>query len=191
MPDGEAFSPAPAVSSPRDVNGELLTLFIEIRPVLLKWVVRKLGDYDAAHDVVQNAFIRVWTYADDHEIESPKSLLYKTAGRLALNEIRRRKRYNRRFAPPIDSEAHGEDSAPQVSAPRVFEATRNFEDAVFARIAVEGMNDRARSAFYLHRFEGLNYREIAERMNVSRSSVEKYMIRALADLRRATGSPAR
>ncbi|MDR3506417.1 MAG: sigma-70 family RNA polymerase sigma factor [Caulobacteraceae bacterium] len=45
------------------------------------------------------------------------------------------------------------------------------------------MRPKMRRAFELHRFESLSYEEIARRMGVSVSSVEKYVMAALAELR--------
>lgn len=51
--------------------------------------------------------------------------------------------------------------------------------------AITGLPGRIRRAFILSRFMGKNYREIAIDLNVSESSVEKYIISALAQLRDA------
>lgn len=45
--------------------------------------------------------------------------------------------------------------------------------------SLEGLNPKARTAFLLSRLEGLTYVQIAERLQVSTSSVEKYMAAAM------------
>jgi RNA polymerase sigma-70 factor (ECF subfamily) len=45
--------------------------------------------------------------------------------------------------------------------------------------ALQRLPERSRQVFYLSRFEGLTQREIAVRLRLSRTSVEKHMRRAL------------
>jgi RNA polymerase sigma factor (sigma-70 family) len=44
---------------------------------------------------------------------------------------------------------------------------------------LDGLPSKARSAFLLSRLDGLGYADIAQRLNVSLSSVEKYMATAI------------
>lgn len=44
---------------------------------------------------------------------------------------------------------------------------------------LDSMPGKVREAFVLSRFEGLDYAQIAERLQVSVSSVQKYMLRAI------------
>lgn len=46
-------------------------------------------------------------------------------------------------------------------------------------VAVMRLPPRCRDAFILHKFDGLTYAEVAERMGISVGSVEKHMARAL------------
>ena len=46
--------------------------------------------------------------------------------------------------------------------------------------ALEELDERSRDAFILHRLEGMKHAQIAELYGVSVSSVEKYIIKALA-----------
>jgi RNA polymerase sigma-70 factor (ECF subfamily) len=50
------------------------------------------------------------------------------------------------------------------------------------RTVLERLPDRIRAAFLLHRFEELSYSEIAKRLGVSVSSIEKYISQALKEL---------
>ncbi|MEG0202181.1 MAG: sigma factor-like helix-turn-helix DNA-binding protein, partial [Comamonas sp.] len=45
---------------------------------------------------------------------------------------------------------------------------------------LDGLGTRARSAFLLAQLDGLTYKEVAARLGVSLSSVEKYMATAFA-----------
>jgi RNA polymerase sigma-70 factor (ECF subfamily) len=51
------------------------------------------------------------------------------------------------------------------------------------RTALEELPQRTRAIFLLHRFEGLKYKEIARRLGISSSSVEKHMMAAIKHVR--------
>ena len=44
--------------------------------------------------------------------------------------------------------------------------------------ALDRLPQRTRASFLMHRIDGLKYREIAERLGVSQSAVEKHIARA-------------
>lgn len=57
-------------------------------------------------------------------------------------------------------------------------------------ILIDELPERTRTVFLLHRYEGLKYREIADRFGISVSSVEKHMIAAIHHLARNLAPPA-
>jgi len=152
--------------------------------ILIRWLTKKLGDPDAAHDVAQNVFLRIWAFAETSEIENPRALIFKAASNLALNEMKRRNRYNRRHLAP--SEFAEDDPIQHVpsSAPSPEKHASLREEVVITFKAINALPDRPRQAFVMNRFDGLSYKEIARALRVSESSVEKYMIVALKQLRR-------
>jgi RNA polymerase sigma-70 factor (ECF subfamily) len=153
--------------------------------MLVRWLTAKLGDADAARDVAQSTFIRVWSYASENEVSSPKSLIFKTAARLALNEIRRRNRFSKRnvFTNDLMENEENLPSNADHAGPSPEENAVLKQEAALTLSTIESLPPKIRLAFKLHRFDGLSYQQIADRMNVSKSSVEKYMIEALKSLR--------
>ena len=55
--------------------------------------------------------------------------------------------------------------------------------------AIGGMPPKTAEAFRLHKLSGLSQAEVAERMGVSRSAVEKYVAGALKELLLKVGWP--
>ena len=157
---------------------------------LINWLAASLNDADAARDVAQNTFLKVWIYAEQNSVSHARRLIFKTAARLALDEIRRRKRFRQRIIFADDmSEASAMNSAP--SGDRSPEESAAIKQAAQLTLrAIKSLPPKTRTAFLLHRFDGFNYREIAEKMDVSKSSVEKYIINALSHLRSAMPSEA-
>ena len=151
--------------------------------MLVRWLTRKLGDADAAHDVAQNVYLRVWAFAEHSEVENPRALIFKAASNLACNELRRRNKFDRRHlrTMPFSDNDPLENIVSTGPSPEK-QATLKQDVEIVLR-AIRELPDRPRRAFEMSRFDGLSYKEIAARMNVSESSVEKYMIEALKKLR--------
>ena len=168
-----------------DQSARIETAIRENEGVLVKWLTRRLGDPDAAGDVAQSVYLRVWTYAAKAMVTNPKALIFKTAGNLAINEMKRRNTFNRRHIMP--SENDDDDALTNVAAsgPTPEKETSLRQDVRKTLDAIAALPEPARTAFTMNRFDGLSYREIAKRMSVSESSVEKYMIVALKQLREA------
>lgn len=151
--------------------------------VLVKWLTRRLGDPDAADDVAQSVFLRVWSYAATAMVNNPRALIFKTAGNLAINELKRRSTFNRRHIMSSEDDKNETISNIAGTDPTPEKQTSLRQDVKNTLDAIAALPEPARTAFSMNRFDGLSYREIAKRLNVSESSVEKYMIAALKQLR--------
>ncbi len=159
------------------------TAIRENESVLVKWLTRRLGDPDAAGDVAQSVFLRVWSYAATAMVTNPRALIFKTAGNLAVNEMKRRNTFNRRHIMPSENDDDDAISKIAATGPTPEKETSLRQDVRKTLDAIAALPEPARTAFTMNRFDGLSYREIAKRMKVSESSVEKYMIVALKQLR--------
>ncbi|VAV95105.1 hypothetical protein MNBD_ALPHA05-687 [hydrothermal vent metagenome] len=156
--------------------------------MLVQWLTKKFGDREAARDIAQSAYLRIWRYAEHNEIDNPQALIFKTAANLAANEFRarHRMRFIERMTPRADEDDdHNKIENLACDTPSPEQITVARQDLKIGIAAIKRLPDRVRHAFVLSRFENKNYREIADDMNVSESSVEKYIIAALKLLRDA------
>ncbi len=127
-------------------------------------------------DVVQEAFIRLWTHRERwDERGSLRSLLYTLTRNAALDELRRHRRGERAL--------HETEPPPAPPAPEDDAVAADLRCA--ARAAVARLPPQRREVFRLARDEGLTYAEIAEVLGLSPQTVANHMSLALADLRRA------
>ena len=165
-------------------KSELEQSFRQNERVLIQWLIKKLGDAETAHDVAQSAFVNVWQYSQANEIDNPKALIFKTAANLALNELRRRKRFFRRNVLTNELVEIGPLRNKPSLDPTPEEATSFRQEAKALLAAIDQLPAKPREAYKLHRIEGMSYKQIAEKQKVSVSSVEKYMIEALSILRK-------
>lgn len=138
------------------------------RPVL-STIYRYVGDRAAAEDVAQEVFLKVWRRAKSFQGKSSFSTwLY----RVVVNEcLTFRQRRARTRNVPLDESLVAD-------GPGLEENLDGEKRAAAVRAAVDGLPGRQRMALILAKFEGRSYREIAEIMKVSTSSVESLIFRA-------------
>ena len=153
--------------------------------LLVRWLTKRLADPDAAKDVAQSVYLRVWAYAEKTNIDNPRALIFKTASNLALNEMKRRNRFYRRHISPGEFSEDDPLHNIQSLEPSPEKNVSLREDLALTMAAIKALPERPRRAFMLSRFDGLSYKEIATLLKVSESSIEKYMIEALKRLRKS------
>jgi RNA polymerase sigma-70 factor (ECF subfamily) len=137
---------------------------------------RFLGRWDAADDVAQDVFVRVWRAAATFRPEAQfTTWLYRLASNLCWDRRRQAARELR-----LRSTAPAPGSADPPSA------TLESRDRI-ARVqqAVAALPDRQRLAVILHRYQGLTHNEIADATGWSQSAVESCLVRAYESLRKS------
>lgn len=172
-------------------NDEVSRAFRRHDRMLVRWLAQKFGDIETARDIAQSAYLRVWRYAQTQKVDNPQALIFKTAANLAANEFRARKRLHTLKIDP--STASRENAIEQIACeqPSPEAAAVAREEIAASLQAINALPAQARRAFVLSRFEEKTYREIAQMLAVSESSVEKYIIAALKALRAAAEESGR
>lgn len=157
----------------------------ELRPELLRFLTARLGDASEAEDLLQELWIRTRDGAGG-PVANGRAYLYRAAQNLVLDRVRERRRRTAR-----DSEWTQTQSAP-ISGPEPADPRANAEAALLEReeasalaTAIAALPEAAGRAFRMHKLEGLPHAEVAHRLGISRSGVEKHMAVAMAHLRRA------
>jgi RNA polymerase sigma-70 factor (ECF subfamily) len=127
-------------------------------------------------DLTQEVFLRLATRGDGEQIERVDGYIFQTASSVLTDRARRAAvRASDRHVCYEEDHHAVEDFSPE----RVLLAR---EQVAMVRTVLERLPDRVRAAFVLHRFEELGYAEIARRLGVSVSSIEKYISQALKEL---------
>jgi RNA polymerase sigma-70 factor (ECF subfamily) len=147
---------------------------------LCRYIAAYLGSRDAAEDVVQGVFTRIWEDRARWDVHGALAhYLYAAVRRRAVSHLRH-DAVRRRAAPHLTVEAHarhgGELASEQFEA---LELRHRFERVLTT------LPPRTREAFVLSRREGLSYDEIALRMGISPKTVGVHIGRSLAVLRKA------
>jgi RNA polymerase sigma-70 factor (ECF subfamily) len=144
-------------------------------------VLSMVREPEPAKDIVQDAFVKVFTHlADFHGESSFYTWLYRIAMNLCIDRARR----NKRFAHVEYDEAvdHHDDGTFSVSPNRLgFDPARALADKeIRGRVmdALEQLSPNHRAVLVLREIDGLAYKEIAEVMNCSIGTVMSRLFHA-------------
>jgi len=163
----------------------LVLLYTQHRAQLLRFLCARTGDPAEAEDVVQELWLRLKTQHVG-PVANGRAYLFQMANNLALDRVRERQRRARRDrlwteSVQLESVAQGEVPAP---GPQPAEELIDHEQLQQLAAAVAALPDGARRAFWLHKIEGFSHAEVAARLGISRSGVEKHIALAMRHLRR-------
>lgn len=141
---------------------------------LCVYASRILEDDAAAEEIVQDFFVKLWEKRSQIEIESSaKSYFFRSVKNLCLNRIKHEQiklQHAREVIASAESKDYG-DQFPEV------DLKKDIEESIAS------LPEKRREIFRLSREEGLKYREIAEKLNISIKTVEAQMGQAIRHLR--------
>jgi RNA polymerase sigma-70 factor, ECF subfamily len=132
-------------------------------------------DKDAAQDIVQEVFLRLWKNREGLSFgDKIRHYLFKATAHYALNHLR----YNKKIIKVSDD-------APlqNLVAASDTEEIGYKELEIRVRHAIDRLPPKCRAIYLLSRHEGLKYAEIADTLNLSVKTVENQMGIALEKLR--------
>lgn len=143
---------------------------------LRRYLTRFLGDANEAQDVAHDAYLRVYPKDGKAPPDNPQAFLYTTARNLAINRLKRRQ-----IAPFNSQEIH--DDATPSPLPGVVQQVIARQEWSQLERAIAELPPGCRSVLLLRKVELLSHQEIADRLGIAVSTVEKQHARALRLLR--------
>lgn len=139
------------------------------------YVARMSGSPDAAEDIAQRTFHRLWERrASWRPAGSVRGLLYRIAHNLAVSEYRAERARAR-------ADTAASEARPEPPDPLDLAANEELRDALDR--AVQALPPRRREVFVLRCIHDLPYKEIARIMGISPQTVANQLSHALAALR--------
>lgn len=148
------------------------------------WLRRKLGNACDAADLAHDTYLRILRTGHVPQAQQSRQHLAQIANGLVIDLHRRRH---------IES-AYLQALAllPEPLAPSEEERALAIEALIQIDAILHGLPAKAREALLLCKLDGMGYRDIAARLGVSVSSVEKYIAAALVACHQALhATPAR
>jgi len=120
-------------------------------------------------ELLHSAYLRLLRYRAQHAVDNIAGFLVRTAVNIGIDNFR-----HERFIADV--------------APEDVECAENSplqDEVLAARVRLERVREglsrltpRTREIFLMHRLDDLKYREIAERLDISQSAVEKHIAKA-------------
>lgn len=152
------------------------SLFREYYYSLSRFTANITKSSSAAEDLVQDIFLKIWQNRREWNPQGTiKTYLYRASKNQAFNYLKHLKIVNNWV---------------EISKDSLINSSVNPEEEIIKREiltsvgdAVNKLPEKCKMIFLLHRHEGLSYREISEVLNISISTVETQMGRALKKIR--------
>lgn len=158
------------------------SLFLHYFPRIKGFISGLLQNEEEAEDISQDIFVSMWQNREKlTEIENLNAYLYRIAKNTVLRHIERSLLFNdyQRIIEQAHYRSPDNDS---------------IEEDLYARelefiisVAVEKMPPQRKRIYKMSRTEGLSNDEIAERLSISKRTVENHLTSALADIRKIIG----
>lgn len=140
----------------------------------LRFAERLSGDHQAAEEVVQSAFLKLWNKPELFEGRSLfKTWFYRVVHNLSMDALRRRRPNQTELDDTLEDEQPG---------PEQRLATGQRSEQV--RLALDTLPERQRQAIVLSHFEGLTQAEASALMEISEGALESLLSRGRANLRK-------
>ena len=157
------------------------------RGELVGYLSRMLVSVEDAMEVSQEAYLKVFLAIRkcDGREHQPKALLYTTARNLAISRLRHQKIVDcSRQAVTVSQELLLDCMQPEQQASR-------SDDLAMLLSAVNQLPPKCRKVLLLRMVEGLSQKEIASRLGIAVSTVEKHLAKALHGSRDAIAANKR
>lgn len=174
---GMAYVDAQPAVAAADVDAlSLADLSRRFRPALKAYFLKRAPAGVDADDLVQDVFVRLARRGELASIRQVEGYLFQTAANVLTDRARHRIARRRDDHIAFREIDHArEDTSPET-------VLMGREALTRLAAALDELPERRRAVFLLHRIDGLRYGDIAARLGISVSSVEKHMIKALAHL---------
>jgi RNA polymerase sigma-70 factor (ECF subfamily) len=162
-------------------------LLCKYRKPVINFLYRMVRNRTAAEDLAQEVFLRVYRARGEYAPSAKfTTWLFRIATNLALNAVRDT-RYQQ-MEVSIDQPVAGEESdQPAVSVaderPGIEQELMQRDRAAFIRRAIESLPEKQRAAVLLHKYQELDYDEIAKILRCSESALKSLLFRAYETLR--------
>ena len=152
---------------------EITALYQDYNETLVRYLTTRLRNRQDAVEVAQEAYIRLIRRDNLAEVDCFQSFLFRTATNISIDVQRQRARRAESFAKSKMLFGNIDEITPE----RELNARQTLLEL---KKALEELPPKCREAFILYKFKNLDHAEIAEKMELSVSSIRKYIARGLA-----------
>lgn len=171
-PSGPVPKPEPPADDSRSNRTELVErLFREHNEALVRFLQARVGSYQEAREVAQEAYVRLLSLDQPDAVSYLRAFLFKTAANIAIDRRRRHHTHDRAMDLPLFGEF-----ADTLTPERRVASEQTF--ANLQRLIAE-MPAKCQQSFVLNQIYGMDTASVAAELGLSQSQVRKYVARAL------------
>lgn len=157
-------------------NAAMLSRLVVSEQLSLRRMVARMVHRDNLEDTLQALWLRIQRVEDHPPINDKLAFLYYLARKVALDQGRAEARQKRLNA-EIEAIVWGADFVRPLDEVMIAK-----DDYARVLAAAEAMPEPMKTIFFMNRMDEIPQREIARRLGVSRTTVEKHIRKALARL---------
>lgn len=150
-----------------------------LRIPLLRYFTRRTGSQPDSEELVQDLFLRLLRRPGLMALESIDGYVFEAAANLLRDKVKRERTRPLLSAVDLDRINLADDLP---GAEDVIGGRQSLERI---QAALKSLSPRSRTIVILRRFEDMSHAQIAARLNISVSAVEKHLVRSMAVLRNA------
>jgi RNA polymerase sigma factor (sigma-70 family) len=149
---------------------------------LRQWLSRRPGAVGMeVEDIVQESYAILAALDRVDHIHRPRNYFFEVAKSVVLQSLRRSR------VVAIDAQINAEVLEIPEDAPTPERVAADRQELAHVSALIAALPERCREVFTLRKLHGLSQREVAQRLDISESTVEKHMVKALASLASAIG----
>ena len=130
---------------------------------IYRFLMKSLKDEDAAKDIVQDVFLKLWENRKSIKASKIKSWLFTVAQNTMINYLKTSNRQESLEKSGMENSAY---------------QSQNFDVKLIVDKALDELPPLQKSIILLRDLEGYNYKEIAEILDLNESQVKVYLFRA-------------
>jgi len=155
------------------------------RPII-HFLFRMVRNQAIAEELAQEVFLRVYRSRQSYRAEARfTTWLYRIATNLAVNHARDTKRERAVRSVYLDAPDEQTGTTPDVAddEPSVEQSLLREERMKAIRTHIMALPERQRIAVLMHKYQGMDYRQIGEVLKLSESATKSLLFRAYQTLR--------
>ncbi|HEV2326147.1 MAG TPA: sigma-70 family RNA polymerase sigma factor [Terracidiphilus sp.] len=153
---------------------------------MVHFLFRMVRNQAVAEELAQEVFLRVYRSRESYRAEAKfTTWLYRIATNLAVNYARDTRRERGAQTVYLDAPDEETGTTPDVAdeRPNVEQRLMRNERMSAIRAQVMALPERQRAAVLMHKYQGLDYRQIGEVLKLSESATKSLLFRAYQTLR--------
>jgi RNA polymerase sigma-70 factor (ECF subfamily) len=153
---------------------------------MIHFLFRMVRNMAVAEELAQEVFLRVYRARDSYRAEARfTTWLYRIATNLAVNHARDTKHERAAQTVYLDAPDEETGTTPDVAddEPSVEQKLMRDERMAAIRLHVMALPERQRMAVLMHKYQGMDYRQIGDVLKLSESATKSLLFRAYQTLR--------